>query len=111
MPHCIVEHSASLDSELLVPLVFAGALKSELFETDGRDIKVRAIPYCSYLTGPEKSDFVHVVLKILSGRTVEQKQMLSRLVLAQLQTLELQPCSFTVEVMDIDRASYAKFVR
>ena len=110
MPHCIVEHSASLDSELILPLVFSGAMKSELFEIDGSDIKVRAITYHSYLTGPEKADFIHVVLKILSGRTAEQKKMLSTLVLAQLQTLKLHTCSLTVEVMDIERASYSKLV-
>ena len=108
MPHCIVEHSASLNSELIVPLVFSGAMKSELFEIDGSDIKVRAIVYHSYLTGLEKSDFIHVTLKILSGRTVEQKQMLSKSVLDELQRLELQKCSLTVEVMDIERASYSK---
>ena len=110
MPHCIVEHSASLDSEIILPLVFSGALKSELFEADGSDIKVRAIAYHSYLTGPKKSDFVHITLKMLSGRTPEQKQMLSKSVLAQLQKLELQNCSLTIEVMDIDRASYSKHV-
>ncbi len=110
MPHCIVEHSASLHSELIVPLVFAGAKKSALFEIDGSDIKVRAIVYHSYLTGLKKADFIHVTLKILSGRTVEQKQMLSKSVLDELQQLELQMCSLTVEVMDIERASYSKSV-
>lgn len=110
MPHCIVEHSASLNSELILPLVFSGAMESELFEIDGSDIKVRAIIYHSYLTGPEKTDFIHVTLKILLGRTVEQKQVLSKSVLSQLQKLELKSCSLTVEVMDIERASYSKLV-
>lgn len=110
MPHCIVEHSASLNSELILPLVFSGAMESELFEIDGSDIKVRSIIYHSYLTGPEKTDFIHVTLKILSGRTVEQKQVLSKSVLSQLQKLELKSCSLTVEVMDIERASYSKLV-
>lgn len=110
MPHCIVEHSASLDGELILPLVFSGAMKSALFEADGSDIKVRSIAYQCYLTGQATSDFVHVVLKILSGRTPAQKQMLSRSVLAQLQTLEIPRCSLTVEVVDIERASYSKWV-
>lgn len=110
MPHCIVEHSASLGSELILPLVFTGALQSESFEADGSDIKVRAISYQSYLTGSEKLDFVHVVLKILSSRTSQQKQMLSRSVLVQLQKLNLQACFLTVEVVDIDQASYSKLV-
>ncbi|MGP5191624.1 5-carboxymethyl-2-hydroxymuconate Delta-isomerase [Vreelandella alkaliphila] len=110
MPHSIVEHSASLDGELILPLVFSGAMTSALFEADGSDIKVRSIAYQSYLTGQATSEFVHVVLKILSGRTPAQKQMLSRSVLAQLQTLELPRCSLTVEVVDIERASYSKWV-
>ncbi|UYV20423.1 5-carboxymethyl-2-hydroxymuconate Delta-isomerase [Halomonas qaidamensis] len=110
MPHCIVEHSASLDGELILPLVFSGAMKSALFETDGSDIKVRSIAYQNYLTGQEKSDFIHVILKILSGRTSDQKHMLSTAVLTQLQELELHDCSLTVEVIDIERASYSKLV-
>lgn len=108
MPHCIIEHSTSLDGEPLVASVFAGTLQSGLFEADGRDIKVRSIAYQHYLTGPEKGNFVHVTVKILSGRTPEQKQVLSQSVLAHLQKLERPGCSLTVEVVDIDRASYAK---
>lgn len=110
MPHCIVEHSASLDGETILPLVFSGALESGLFEADGSDIKTRAVSYHSHTTGRSRSDFVHVALKILSGRTPEQKQMLSRSVLAQLQTLKLINCSLTIEVVDIDRASYSKHI-
>lgn len=65
-------------------MVFSGALKSALFEADGRDIKVRAISDQIYLTGTEKADFVHVVLKILSGRTSAQKQSLAQSVLDEL---------------------------
>ncbi|MDP3188974.1 5-carboxymethyl-2-hydroxymuconate Delta-isomerase [Limnobacter sp.] len=110
MPHCIVEHSASLNGDLILPQVFSGAMKSQLFEADGSDIKVRAVAYQSYFTGQVKSDFVHVVLKILSGRTPEQKKELSNLVLVNLQKLEFQGCSLTVEVVDIDRASYSKLI-
>lgn len=114
MPHCIVEHSANLSSSELMPLVFEAVRDSGLFEADGSDIKVRAIPYQDYLVGTgggtRTVDFIHIELKILSGRTPEQKQHLSRGVLEQIKTLALQPCSMTVEVVDMDRASYAKCV-
>lgn len=110
MPHCIVEHSVTLDGDRILPLVFTGALQSGLFEVDGSDIKVRSIAYQNYLTGGLKSDFVHVVLKILSGRASEQKRMLSALVLEKLQSLEMQNCSITIEVVDMDRDSYTRFV-
>lgn len=110
MPHCVIEHSASLNSADLVPAVFDAALASGLFAEDGRDIKVRAIAYQDYLTGQEKADFVHVTLRILSGRTAQQKQHLSQIVLQRLSDLSLAKCSITVEVVDMDRASYGKFV-
>ena len=110
MPHCIIEHSASLNAEPLLKSVFSGAMDSALFEKDGSDIKVRAIAYQRYLSEASTSNFVHVELRILSGRTLEQKQRLSKTVLEQLLTLDFKKCSTTVEVVDIDRASYAKFV-
>jgi len=115
MPHCIIEHSSSLDSSTLMPLVFGANLNSSLFEKDGSDIKVRAVPFTQYQTGKVHSniaqiDFIHVTLKILSGRNTEQKKMLSHLVLSNLETLALKACSISVEVVDIDRATYAKLV-
>lgn len=53
-------------------------MKLALFEADGRDIKVRAISDQIYLTGIEKSDFVDVFLKKLSGNTSAQKQSLAQ---------------------------------
>lgn len=108
MPHCLIEHSKTIDGELLMSRVFKGSLDSGLFDAD--DIKVRTLSYDNYSTGNQKSDFVHVVLKILSGRSVEQKTSLSSLVLRKLETLGLNECSITVEVVDMDKASYAKLV-
>lgn len=51
MPHCVVEHSLNIDSEIIVPQVYMGALESNLFEPDGSDIKVRAISYSCHQTG------------------------------------------------------------
>ncbi len=110
MPHCVVEHSPEIDSDVLVQVVFKGALKSKLFEADGSDIKVRAITYGDYLTGLKESGFIHVALKILSGRTNEQKLALSKLVVAEIESLALSSCSITVEVVDIDCLSYSKVV-
>ena len=108
MPHCIVEHADTINGESLISNVFYGTLKSGLFENDGSDIKVRAKAYSHHQTGEEKSDFVHVTLKILDGRNDEQKTKLSQSVLRQLNQLELQNCSITVEVVDMQRASYVK---
>lgn len=88
--------------------VINGAIESDLFDKAGADIKVRAISYDDHISGSTLSSFVHVSLKILSGRTEEQKCLLSDSVLNKLLELGLSDCSVTVEVVDIDRASYAK---
>jgi 5-carboxymethyl-2-hydroxymuconate isomerase len=98
-----------------MPLVFNASLASSLFEKDGSDIKVRAIPFTQYQTGALQSNvaqvaFIHVTLKILSGRNTEQKKMLSHLVLSSLEALALKVYSISVEIVDIERASYAKVV-
>ena len=110
MPHCIIEHSAEIEGNVLVSLVHSGALESELFDPDGSDIKVRAIPYSNYKTGSVDINFVHVTLKILSGRNLEQKTKLSHLVLEKLQMLSMSSCTISAEVNDIERDSYAKVI-
>jgi len=108
VPHCLVEHSRKLDGELLMAKVFLGARHSGLFDAEGRDIKVRALPYATYMSGAGESDFVHVVLRILSGRTADQKALLSNAVIAELAVLGLVDISISVEVVDMDRESYRK---
>ncbi len=110
MPHCVIEHSENIDSDILITAVYQGALSSKLFEAQGSDIKVRAIPFKNYQTGNVDLSFIHVCLKILSGRDIEQKSQLSNLVLNELQRLTLTACSISVEVIDIERASYAKII-
>ena len=63
-----------------------------------------------YRVGNSSKGFVHVEMKILSGRNQAQKQSLSQLVLNRLQQLSLSECSITVEIIDMDRDSYAKAV-
>ncbi|MFW0754517.1 5-carboxymethyl-2-hydroxymuconate Delta-isomerase [Pseudomonas sp. H11T01] len=110
MPHCIIECSATLDGDMLTSKVHQGTLDSMLFEPDGSDIKVRALTYHSYIVGGFKTDFVHVTVKILSGRSLLQKAVLSKSIQAKLSELDLVSCSITVEVVDIERASYLKWL-
>ncbi|WP_221795189.1 5-carboxymethyl-2-hydroxymuconate Delta-isomerase [Oceanobacter mangrovi] len=110
MPHCVIEHSDNLDADSLVEQVFKAALASALFEPDGSDIKVRAQGFKSYLTGPAKADFIHVTVKILSGRTAEQKSTLADVIIAGLAKSGYAGVSMTVDVVDMDRASYRKVI-
>ena len=113
MPHCIVEYSKPLESEVelssLLNSVFKGALNSQLF--DAADIKTRALPFNHYISGILRQNFVHVTAKILSGRNVEQRNKLAQSILDQLNELFSSGVSLTVEVYEIERSSYAKVVK
>lgn len=112
MPHCIVEYSEGLEKVIeparLIVAVYQGALSSGLFEE--QDIKTRALAYKRYQTGSVKKEFIHVEVKVLTGRIAEQRKMLSGFVLAELGSLGLTSVSLTVEVSELEKASYAKLV-
>ncbi|WP_432474257.1 5-carboxymethyl-2-hydroxymuconate Delta-isomerase [Amphritea sp. HPY] len=119
MPHCIIEYAKgledSLDISTLVATVHTGAFRTGLFAE--ADIKTRAIAYEYFQTGSTDTPFIHVTVRILSGRTRQQKSLLTRQILAQLRQLQnLQKIqqgsalSLTVEVLDIERETYAKAI-
>jgi 5-carboxymethyl-2-hydroxymuconate isomerase len=112
MPHCIIEYAKPVEQlvqlDELMSSVYLGAKKSGLFEPS--DIKVRAIPFTHFSLGNIQHDFVHVCVKILSGRTLEQRKILSASVLDEVSRLFESSISITVEVVNIEKAFYSKLV-
>ena len=113
MPHCIIEYSKSLEDctlpKQLMDAVLKGAIKSDLFELD--HIKIRTQSYENYQRASERLSFIHVTLKILSGRTTEQRKFLSQLVAEEFGKLTVVGVTITVEVIEMERESYTKIVR
>lgn len=112
MPHCIVEYSQNLEQEVppadLLEAVKEACLASALFNP--QDVKLRSFPFKSFLSVGQEDAFIHVTLRVLSGRTEDQKKQLSHLVLEALTQFSLNNVSFSVEVCDMDRDTYAKQV-
>jgi 5-carboxymethyl-2-hydroxymuconate isomerase len=112
MPHCIVDYSQDtadqIEMDALLEAVHCGAMDSALFPE--YDIKIRALGYEHHRTGQTRDSFVHVAVHLLSGRSDEQKSMLSECVLARVEPLLPQVISVSVEIVDIHRASYHKRV-
>lgn len=110
MPHCIIEYSSEVADQItiddLMAAVHGGAFSSGLFPE--YDIKTRALAYEHHRTGQTKDSFVHVSLRLLSGRDDSQKADLSEKVLARVEPLLPNVVSVGVEIIDMHRDSYRK---
>lgn len=101
MPHLIIEHSAdispsaiqSLQKEIqnIMPSIAEGNF-------DADQCKCRGFSFDEYLVGKvnqEKSSFLHITIKILSGRSIEVRQQLATQTLVAAkkiyETLEFSP--------------------
>lgn len=109
MPHCIIEYSKDLASlfkpQALVMAVHKDVVNSALFEASS--IKSRAIGFEYYYAGLPDTAFIHVGIKIFPEKSEAQRHALSHAVLNAVLALPLQACSVSVEIFDIEKASYA----
>ncbi len=112
MPHCVVEYSADLEETLsideLIEVAHQAVLSSGLFRPE--DTKSRAYPCHHYKTISGDDSFIHIVIKILSGRQDEVRRQLSQTVLSAVSEFSSGVDTVTVEVVDLD-SSYAKIIR
>lgn len=116
MPHLTVEYSANLphypEAETLTALNATLCTHAEI--QDEADLKTRFIVADSFEIGtaPANRAFVHAQLRLLSGRTPEAKKELSERIAAVLRERTPKPqgvlVQLSVEVVDMDRGSYAK---
>ncbi len=112
MPHCIIEYSFDVADQVsicdLVEAVYRGALSSGLFNE--YDIKTRAFACRHHQTGSTQDSFVHITVRLLSGRDDRQKADLSEKVLAHIEPVLPGVVSVSVEICDMHRDSYRKRV-
>jgi 5-carboxymethyl-2-hydroxymuconate isomerase len=111
MPHLIIEvaHDAATPAQIppLVDAVHAAARDSGLFQAS--HIKTRAIPVACYRTGSDDRPFIHAQLRVKPGRTAGQKKALTAAVLGAIRGQAPAAGVITVEVVEMDGASYAKY--
>jgi 5-carboxymethyl-2-hydroxymuconate isomerase len=115
MPHLTLEYTDNLST--FKPANALLTLNRVLVASDEfqeNDIKSRALPLHTFLVGTGSIDYayIHVKLALLSGRSAEKKSALSNALLSALREAsgdsEHRPLKLTVEIVDLDRASYAK---
>ena len=111
MPHCVIEYSSGLEkvidmSQLMIKLQFV-IVASQLFDPSA--VKLRAIKYQDYMIAHDLQHFLHVSLKILSGRSQDKKILLSKQMLEVVRQLApMTGVASTVEIHDMDPELYQK---
>ncbi len=120
MPHIVIEHSKDIEKNSIKALhleikKIMNSLVEGNFDPD--QCKCRAISFDEYFVGlPDQSNssFIHITIKILSGRTPEVRKKLAQMSgdFAQkiFEDLKLPSarCDISVDVVEMDRDSYKK---
>ena len=116
MPHLTIEYTTNLphypEAETLTALNAALCAHPEI--QDEADLKTRFVVADSFETGTASASraFVHAQLRLLAGRSPQAKKELSEAIAAVLRERTPRPPGVTiylsVEVVDMDRGSYAK---
>jgi 5-carboxymethyl-2-hydroxymuconate isomerase len=111
MPHLNLEYSNNLGG--FNPRLALQQLNNALIESGHfieSDIQSRAMGFDDYLIGnvDEGRAFIHVKLRLLSGRSAEIKKALSDTLLQaiEINTPQALNISIRAEIIDIDRESY-----
>ncbi len=111
MPHIIVEYAAPLasqyDFDALCKELVAAAMNTSAFETP-EDIKVRMLPASHWYQKVENSTFAHLTVRLLTGRTLAQKQEVTNAILQAAAARLTDVGSISVDIKEIERDTYVK---
>ena len=112
MPHIIVEYQEelanSMEVEEVLMTIHQSIADSGLFKAN--QIKTRAYQFCHFTNAGGTEPYVHIQARIKSGRDAENKKQLGEVILSGLGTLNIPASVVTVEIIDMDRDSYGKYV-
>lgn len=112
MPHIIVEYSEKLleDAEVqtMLQTIHRSIANSGLFKAN--QIKTRAYPFKEFTNAGESNPYIHIQARIKVGRDADNKKRLGDAILSGFKKLNIQASVITVEVIDMDRDSYGKYV-
>ena len=110
MPHIIVEYAQQLANEIeinaILRVIHNSIAESGLFKAD--QIKTRAYSFAEFTNAGGSEPYIHIQARIKSGRDADNKKRLGEAILASLAALNIPASVITVEIIDMDRDSYAK---
>lgn len=115
MPHLVIEYSRQLEDTISIATLVRNGQRAMtdtgLFNASA--IKTRAVPYRDFVLGNDEGGdgrFIHAEVRILEGRTTEQKEALSAAIFNSLCESAPEVPEISVEVRDMQKASYSKRV-
>jgi len=112
MPHIIIEYPEGLisDSEIetMLQTVHHAIADSGLFKAN--QIRTRACPFHRFTNAGGYDPYIHIQARIKSGRDADNKKCLGEVILAGLSRLNIPVSVITVEIIDMDRESYGKYI-
>jgi len=112
MPHIIVEYAEALANDekvdAMLQTVHQSIADSGLFKAN--QIKTRANPFRGFTNAGGAAPYIHIQARIKSGRDADNKKRLGEAILSGFPTLNIPVSVVTVEVIDMDRDSYGKYV-
>lgn len=112
MPHAVIDYSENMHADVqscgVTRLVHDALTQSGLFQP--QDIKTRAHSVRDFWVGAKGQEgrFIHVILYLLEGRTMDKKQSLSQAVLDKLVAVLKNVDSITVDVRELVKDTYRK---
>lgn len=116
MPHLVIEYSQKLEDSISIAALVSDGQQamSETGLFNASAIKTRALPYRDFVLGKSHEGssnlFIHAEVRILEGRTNEQKEALSTAIFNYLCAAAPEVPEISVEVCDMEKASYSKRV-
>jgi 5-carboxymethyl-2-hydroxymuconate isomerase len=112
MPHIIIEYAEQLsddvDIKTILHTVHRSISDSGLFEES--HIRTRAYAFRDFTNAGGDAPYIHIQARIKSGRDAENKERLSQAILTGVRALNIPTSVVTVEIIDMDRSSYGKYV-
>lgn len=108
MPHFIIECSENIIAQKapveIMEAVYEAAEATGLFVEN--DIKVRINPYKYYKLGKGKNGFLHIFGNIMEGRSIEQRENLSRKIIERLHQMFPEISILSINIREFEKATY-----
>ncbi len=110
MPHFVIEHGGVLDTPDRVRAAMEAVLdrggSSGVMRRE--DIKVRAVGYEDFLLGDGRRGFIHLTVRLLAGRSDEQKEALAISLREGLAEVFPSSRSISIDSRDMNPVCYKK---